>query len=102
MSEIETFESHPSIAVGNSPNIQLSLASYLGIFREQFSSRPQHCDLTRPHQPLYPVLSSPNLLREEGIMKYTTLLGVSIFVLAGLPMIAAGQAPPAVVSVSTE
>ena len=35
-------------------------------------------------------------------MKNMTLLGISIFVLAGLPMIAAGQAPPAVVSVSTE
>jgi predicted DNA-binding protein with PD1-like motif len=35
-------------------------------------------------------------------MKNTTLLGVSIFVLAGLPMIAAGQAVPAVVSLSTE
>jgi predicted DNA-binding protein with PD1-like motif len=35
-------------------------------------------------------------------MKNTTLLGVSIFVLAGIPMIAAGQAPPAVVSLSTE
>jgi hypothetical protein len=35
-------------------------------------------------------------------MKNTTLLGVSIFVLTGLPMIAAGQAPPAVVSLSTE
>jgi predicted DNA-binding protein with PD1-like motif len=32
----------------------------------------------------------------------TTFLGVSIFVLAGLPIIAAGQAPPAVVSLSTE
>ena len=35
-------------------------------------------------------------------MKNRTLLGVSIFVLAGLPMIAAGQAPPAVLSLSTE
>jgi hypothetical protein len=35
-------------------------------------------------------------------MKNTTLLGVSIFVLTGLPMIAVGQAPPAVVSLSTE
>ncbi len=35
-------------------------------------------------------------------MKNTTLLGVSIFVLAGIPMIAAGQAPPAVVRLSTE
>jgi len=35
-------------------------------------------------------------------MKKATLLGVSTLVLAGLPMIAAGQAPPVVVSLSTE
>ena len=35
-------------------------------------------------------------------MKATTLLRISIFVLAGMPTIAAGQAPPAVVSVSTK
>jgi uncharacterized protein len=35
-------------------------------------------------------------------MKNTTFVGVSIFVLIGLPMITAGQEPPAVVSLSTE
>jgi hypothetical protein len=35
-------------------------------------------------------------------MKNTTFLRFSIFVLVGIPMIAAGQAPPAVVSLSTE
>ena len=35
-------------------------------------------------------------------MKNTNFLAVTIFLLAGLPTIAAGQAPPAVVSLSTE
>ena len=35
-------------------------------------------------------------------MKKTTRLGIAIFVFAGFPVIAAGQAPPAVVSLSTE